>query len=279
MLNINEKIFLRTYKSKFISITLLTVILTVTASFAFLKNESVSTLRFISQPIEDSKILDITMHANTNLDDSLLNLYMSHTGRAMFYNNKGSDNKIDGLYFYKNFLDVFSELIDNEKNITIKKKKEVDTSHKFTITLPQYSNGEMVKLEDLISKIFDETEVIIKKRILFEINLEREEKLNNLAIMNNIISKEYANKLEIILKQRNNLLSERVNNKNLKQLVNIRDHRFKRFTKTEDLMLNENSDLKYGKIILFFLIFHFMFFFITLFLNPKAKKTSLKVRK
>ena len=196
MKSINKNKIEKTYKSKFVLIFILSSILTIVSSFTFLKNENVSILSFISKKIDDSEILDISIHAGTELDNSLLNLYIVQSDNKILFDT-GSSYKVDGEYFYKNFQNIFDGLIAKETKLLMKISK-INKADKYTIMLEQ-QNKDTVKLEEIISKIFFDTEVLLKKKLLSQVNLVREEKVNSLAIMDDIISESYTEKFKLII--------------------------------------------------------------------------------
>lgn len=261
------------YKKKFLTILTISVILTIITSFSYLKKSDNFILNFNTSQVNDNEILDIIIHAEPELDDSLLNIYIAHNAQINSY-NVGSIFTVDGKYVYTLFKNFFFELVEEKDFLQIKtiKKKKYD-NHIIIISKP---NMDESNISELMTKIFLETEILMKEMILSQVYLVREEKINNLAIMDDIISPDYNEKFKLIIKRKNKLLKERLTDKKLTDLVKIKNNKLVTITKNEDLIVRPDSNIKFGQILMIFLIYHFMIFFLTIFLKPNDRKKFLK---
>jgi len=267
------------YKDKFISIFVISIILTLIPASSFINEKKNSILKFSTIKIDDNKIVDLTIHANTDLDDGLLNLYMSHLEVVKRYSTSGSVMNLDGAYLYENFKNIMIELINNEKDllINVKKGKGQDSKYDlFTIFRSTEIDHDTSVINNKVKEILNQTERLLKERILQQVSLEREEKKSSLEIMDGMIPSDYREKLEIIIKKKNQLLKQRLSTKKLEDLVTILNFKNQPLNSGNYLEATEEIHDKYGKIILLFFVFHLMTFLISFFFSINTSKVSVK---
>lgn len=280
-MNYKKNKLLNIYKNNFISILALTIFLSSLSFFSFFYKNEGAKLKFITTEVDNNKLVDIILQSDTSQDDKSLSMLLNVSeGKNLFFSGSffgGSVqliSPVNGKYLQANFEEIFLDEVQKlmPKNLQVKVIEQGSLGRDlYTVTL---KNGNKDQLLNIAIKLFNNSEMNLKNRILSKVSDERNNKYSNLLIIDEMMSTDFAKSYNNITKLRNNILKQTLERANLESLVLLKDRNNNSIKSISDLIV-PTEKIKYGQSVLIFFIFHIMI--VLVFLAFKSfKKTKSK---